>query len=197
MSDSRLVCDAPALVTVLLDSGNAGDWLARRLASADLAAPALLPFECSNVIRRHEVGGLISSDQAAQAHNDLVDLPIDLFPYEPLAQRVWQLRRNLTSYDAAYVALAEILDAPLITVDRRLAGAAGIACRVGLAPDGWFRWLRRGRLCGDQFGDVRTRRGQAAVEGRNPALVDPRQFGEIAVGNLPVPDDARERTVCE
>lgn len=88
------------------------------------------------VIRRHEVGGLISSDQAAQAHNDLVDLPIDLFPYEPLAQRVWQLRRNLTSYDAAYVALAEILDAPLITVDRRLAGAAGIACRVELAPNG-------------------------------------------------------------
>jgi predicted nucleic acid-binding protein len=136
VSDSRLVCDASALVTVLLDSGNAGDWLARRLASADLAAPALLPFECSNVIRRHEVGGLISSDQAAQAHNDLVDLPIDLFPYEPLAQRVWQLRRNLTSYDAAYVALAEILDAPLITVDRRLAGAAGIACRVELAPNG-------------------------------------------------------------
>ena len=136
MSDSRLVCDASALVTVLLDSGNAGDWLARRLAAADLAAPALLPFECSNVIRRHEVGGLISSDQAAQAHNDLVDLPIDLFPYEPLAQRVWQLRRNLTSYDAAYVALAEILDAPLITVDRRLAGAAGIACRVELAPNG-------------------------------------------------------------
>ena len=136
MSDSRLVCDASALVTVLLDSGNAGDWLARRLPSPDLAAPALLPFECSNVIRRHEVGGLISSDQAAQAHNDLVDLPIDLFPYEPLAQRVWQLRRNLTSYDAAYVALAEILDAPLITVDRRLAGAAGIACRVELAPNG-------------------------------------------------------------
>lgn len=119
MSDSRLVCDASALVTVLLGSGNAGDWLARRLASADLAAPALLPFECSNVIRRHEVGGLISSDQAAQAHNDLVDLPIDLFPYEPLAQRVWQLRRNLTSYDAAYVSSCRD---PRRAVDHRIGG---------------------------------------------------------------------------
>lgn len=136
MSDVRLVCDASAVVTVLLDSGNAGEWLARRLATAELFAPALLPFECSNVIRRHEIGGLISSDQAAQAHTDLLDLPIDLFPYEPLAQRVWQLRRNLTSYDAAYVALAEALDAPLITVDRRMSEAPGITCRVEIPPAG-------------------------------------------------------------
>jgi len=130
VSDSRLVCDASAVVTVLLDSGSAGAWLARRLAAAELYAPALLPFECSNVIGRHEIGGLISSDQAAQAHADLLDLPMDLFPYESVAQRVWQLRRNLTSYDAAYVALAEVLDAPLITVDRRLSGAPGINCRI-------------------------------------------------------------------
>lgn len=136
MSDVRLVCDASAVVTVLLDSGNAGEWLARRLATAELFAPTLLPFECSNVIRRHEIGGLISSDQAAQAHTDLLDLPIDLFPYEPLAQRVWQLRRNLTSYDAAYVALAEALDAPLITVDRRMSEAPGITCRVEIPPAG-------------------------------------------------------------
>jgi len=101
VSDSRLVCDASAL-----------------------------PFECSNVIRRHEIGGLISSDQAAQAHADLLDLPMEMFPYESVAQRVWQLRRNLTSYDAAYIALAEVLDAPLITVDRRLSGAPGINCRI-------------------------------------------------------------------
>ncbi len=132
MSDSRLVCDASAVVTVLLDSGPIGDWLARRLAAADLYAPALLPFECSNVIRRHEVGGLISSDQAAQAHADLLDLPFDLFPYDPVAQRVWQLRRNLSSYDAAYVALAEALDAPLITLDRRLSQAPGVTCRIEL-----------------------------------------------------------------
>lgn len=130
MSVTRLVCDASAIVTVLLDSGDYGNWLARRLTAAELCAPALLPFECSNVIRRHALGELISSDQAAQAHADLLDLPIDLFPYEALAQRVWQLRGNLTSYDAAYVALAEALDAPLITMDRRFAGAPGTTCRV-------------------------------------------------------------------
>lgn len=136
MSAPRLVCDASAVVTVLLDSGESGSWIARRLAGAELCAPELLPFECANVIRRHELGGLIGSDQAAQAHADLIDLPMDLFPYEVLAQRVWQLRRNLTSYDAAYVALAEALDAPLITVDRRLSEAPGIACRVELPPAG-------------------------------------------------------------
>lgn len=130
MSQSRLVCDASAVVTVLLDSGPDGEWLTRRLGAADLFAPTLLPFECSNVIRRHEIGGLISSDQAAQAHADLLELPIGLVPYESLAQRVWQLRWNLTSYDGAYVALAEALDAPLITMDRRLAEAPGIACRI-------------------------------------------------------------------
>jgi predicted nucleic acid-binding protein len=130
------VCDASAVVTVLLDSGELGAWLARRLAEADLCGPALLPFECSNVIRRHELAALISSDQAAQAHVDLLDLPIDLFPYEALAQRVWQLRPNLTSYDAAYVALAEALDAPLITLDRRLSEAPGITCRVEIPAAG-------------------------------------------------------------
>ena len=134
MSAPRLVCDASAVVTVLLDSGDAGVWLARRFASAELCAPALLPFECSNVIRRHELSGLVSSDQAAQVHADLLDLPIDLFPYESVAPRVWQPRHNLTSYDATYVALAEALDAPLITLDQRLSEAPGIRCRVEIPP---------------------------------------------------------------
>lgn len=136
MSSSRVVCDASAVVTVLIDAGTGGDWLARRLAGAQLCAPDLLPFECANIFRRHELSGAISPDQAAQAHADLLDLPIDLFPYGALAPRVWQLRRNLTSYDAAYVALAEALDAPLLTVDRRLANAPGIGCRVESPPAG-------------------------------------------------------------
>lgn len=134
MSATRLVCDASAVVTALLDSGDSGAWLAGRLAAAELCAPALLLFECSNVIRRHELSETISPDNAAQAHADLLDLPIDLFPYESLAQRVWQLRHNLTSYDAAYVALAEALDVPLITMDRRLARAPGISCGVEVPP---------------------------------------------------------------
>lgn len=136
MTSARVVCDASAVVTVLLDSGAVGTWLANRLAGVELCAPALLLFECSNIFRRHELAGLVSADQAAQAHADLLDLPIDLFPYEAVAQRVWELRRNLTSYDAAYVAVAEFADAPLLTLDRRLSAAPGIRCAVEVAADG-------------------------------------------------------------
>ena len=131
---SRIVCDASAVVTVLLDSGDAGSWLARRLSGTELFAPALLPFECANIFRRHELAGLISTDQAAQAHADLRDLPVELFSYESLAQRVWDLRNNLTCYDAGYVALAELLDAPLVTLDRRLSTASGLGCVVEFPP---------------------------------------------------------------
>jgi predicted nucleic acid-binding protein len=130
----RLVCDASALVAVLLDAGQDGTWVAERLAGAELFAPALMPFECANIIRRHELGGLISADQAAQAHADLVDLPVELWPYEVLARRAWELRRNASSYDAAYIALAEAVGAPLVTLDRRLQRALGIACTVDTPP---------------------------------------------------------------
>lgn len=127
---TRVVCDASALVTVLLDSGSDGIWFTARLRGAELCAPDLLPFECANVFRRHELSGLVSADQAAQAHADLLDLPIDFFPYEVVAHRVWELRSNLTSYDAAYVALAELVHAPLVTLDRRLLTVPGITCEV-------------------------------------------------------------------
>lgn len=133
-STSRVVCDASAVVTVLLDAGGEGIWLADRLMQADWCAPALLPFECGDVFRRHQIGGLISADQAAQAHADLLDLPITLFPYEVVAHRVWQLRHTLSSYDASYVALAEALEAPLITLDRRLAKAPGLECIIESPP---------------------------------------------------------------
>lgn len=129
-----MVCDASAIVTVLLDAGTSGAWLGERLGSAELCAPTLLPFECANIFRRHELAGLISGDQAAQAHADMLDLPMALFPYEAVARAVWPLRRNLTSYDAAYVALAQLLEAPLITVDRRLARAPQIPCAIEVPP---------------------------------------------------------------
>lgn len=124
------MCDVSAVVAVFLDSGSEGRWVAAQLADADLFAPALLPFECANVIRRLELGGFTSPDQAAQAHADLLDLQVDLWPYDILAARIWQLRANLTSYDAAYVALAEKLDVPLVTLDRRIRRAPGIRCAV-------------------------------------------------------------------
>ena len=133
----RVVCDASAVVAVLLDSGSDGQWATARLAEADLFAPTLLPYECANIIRRAELHGAISSDQAVQTHADLFDLAVDLWPYDVLAARAWELRANLSSYDAAYVALAEIVAAPLVTLDQRILRAPGITCSVSV-PGGAF-----------------------------------------------------------
>ena len=130
--NERIVCDASAVLAVLLDSGRDGQWATARLADADLFAPTLLPYECSNVIRRAELSGAISADQAAQAHADLLDLAVDLWPYDVLATRAWELRANLSSYDAAYVALAEILGVRLVTLDQRILRAPGITCSVSI-----------------------------------------------------------------
>jgi predicted nucleic acid-binding protein len=97
---------------------------------ADLAAPSLVGFETANIVRRHELAGLISHDQAAQAHTDLLDLAIEHWPHELLATRAWQLRLNLSIYDASYAALAELLGATLVTLDRRIGRAPGLRCEI-------------------------------------------------------------------
>lgn len=125
-----LVCDSSAVVAVLIDDGPDGRWATDRLLGSAPAATALLPFEVANVLRRHERAGKLSADQAVQAHHDLGELPIQLWPYESVASRVWELRENLTAYDAGYVTLAELLDAPLITLDSRIAAAPGPRCRI-------------------------------------------------------------------
>ncbi len=130
----RVVCDASALVAMLLDGGPDGQWVSEALSGADLVAPSLVGFEAANIIRRHELAGLVSTDQAAQAHADLLDLAIEHWPYDLLAPRAWQLRRNLSIYDAGYVALAELTDATLVTLDRRISGAPGLRCTIA-APD--------------------------------------------------------------
>lgn len=133
---ARVVCDASALIAVLLDAGPDGQWASRAVAGHDLTAPTLISFECANIIRRHELAGLISSDQAAQAHVDLLALPIELWPYELLGHRVWALRHNLSSYDASYVAVAEMIDADLVTLDRRISRAPGLRCLVQVPAGG-------------------------------------------------------------
>jgi predicted nucleic acid-binding protein len=115
---------------MLLDAGPAGRWSTACIRGASLSAPSLVFFEAANIIRRHESASLISQDQASQAHSDLRELPIDLWPYELLAERCWQLRNNLTVYDASYAALAELLGAPLVTLDRKIAGAPSLMCAV-------------------------------------------------------------------
>jgi predicted nucleic acid-binding protein len=122
------------MVALLLDAGPDGQWATRTLLGADLIAPGILRFEVANIVRRHEVAGLISPDQAAQAHGDLLELPIEQWPYEILAHRAWQLRHNLTTHDASYVALAEQLDVVLVTLDHRIARANGVRCPVAVPP---------------------------------------------------------------
>ena len=124
-----LVLDASVVVAALVDSGPDGTW-AESLLSDDLAAPDLLPVEVAHVLRRAVDASEITDDVASLAHGDLTDLRIELFPYELVAPRIWELRHNLSAYDAWYVAVAELLDAPLATLDRRILGAPGVRCEL-------------------------------------------------------------------
>jgi len=127
-----LVVDASAVVAALVDDGPDGRWARALVRREDLAAPAHLMVEVSNVLRRAVVTGRLSRDAASLAHADLVDLPVTLHPFRPLAARVWELHPSVTAYDAAYVALAEVLDASLATLDRKLSRAGGPACSFAL-----------------------------------------------------------------
>jgi len=97
-----------------------------------LHAPHLLDVEVAQVIRRYVAAGDVSEERGRAVLADLHDFPLHRYPDGFLLPRVWQLRNNLTAYDAVYVALAEALDAPLLTRDRRLAAAAGHHARVDL-----------------------------------------------------------------
>lgn len=120
----------------LVDGGAAGDWASRELSAAgNLYAPHLALFEAANILRRHELAQMITADQAAHAHVDLLELPIDLWPYELLAQRAWRLRANLSVYDGAHVALAELTETTLITLDGRIARAPNVRCAIATPPD--------------------------------------------------------------
>ena len=104
------------------------------LRGEDLVAPHLVTVEAANILRRAVLTGGISADVATLAHDDLLALRVDLYPYELVASRVWELRHNLTAYDGWYVALAEAVGAPLITLDARIARAPGLRCEVRLPP---------------------------------------------------------------
>ena len=123
-----LVVDASVIVAALVDDSPVGTWAETALRGQHLVAPALLPFEVANVLRRLGTAGHLSDEVASLAHRDLTQMRIDLVDYEPLANRVWDLRGNLTSYDASYVALAEAGTAPLATLDVKLANAPGPEC---------------------------------------------------------------------
>lgn len=123
-----LVVDASVLVAALVDAGPIGAWAEQQIAENSLCAPELILAEATNVLRRLEHLGDLSTFEATMAQRDLMSLPLDFIPYAPFADRVWALRANVTSYDAAYVAIAEALRIPLATLDKALTRSPGPAC---------------------------------------------------------------------
>jgi predicted nucleic acid-binding protein len=123
-----LVVDASVVAPLIADGGADGDSFRAAVRGQTLAAPDLVRVEVLSVIRRHLASGALDSQQANDAVDDLVALPITLYPTTPLLRRCWELRSNVTAYDACYVALAETLDFTLMTADVRLTNAPGARC---------------------------------------------------------------------
>ena len=98
--------------------------------SPRLHAPHLLDVEVAQVLRRHVAKGLVSEARGQTALEDFLQIPLLRYPHDVLLPRVWELRKNLTAYDAVYVALAEALEMPLVTCDANIAGAPGHRARV-------------------------------------------------------------------
>ena len=128
-----IVLDASAVLELLLATPQ-GTSVRRRIDSAreTLHAPHLIDLEVAQVLRRYMVSKLLRADRARQAIDDFMALDIEKYAHEPLLNRIWQLRANVTAYDAAYLALAEALAAPLLTFDAKLANAPGHSARVEL-----------------------------------------------------------------
>ncbi len=129
-----MVVDSSAVVAALVDDGPDGSWARAGMRGEELVAPGHLYVEVSNVLRRAALSGQLAREVAALAHRDLVQAPVTILPLEPMADRIWELHPSVTAYDAAFVALAEELDAPLCTLDRRLAASSGPRCTFRL-PD--------------------------------------------------------------
>jgi len=117
------------LVAALVDTGANGTWAEEVLAGGSLHAPELARVEATNILRRLELAKQLTTSEANAAHDDLMQLDLELFSFDPFADRIWELRHTVTSYDAWYVALAEALGLPLATLDGRLSKAKGVTCK--------------------------------------------------------------------
>lgn len=130
-----LVVDTSAVLAALAER-TPDPALARRLGEdGDLHAPHLIDIEILQALRGLVRGGKLSEDRAHDVRTDVAELAIVRYGHEPLADRVWALRHNLTAYDAVFVALSEALDVPLVTCDSRLGAAPGIVVELYPAPD--------------------------------------------------------------
>ena len=127
-----VVVDASTVIAVVSGDDPRGSAATARIVGANLIAPTILPYEVTNVVRRRWAGGVISLDDATTAMQGFAELNVEYFQWAMLADRVWQLRGSLSSYDASYIALAEIMRCPLMTADAKLAAMAPATCQVEL-----------------------------------------------------------------
>jgi predicted nucleic acid-binding protein len=132
-----LVVDTTALLGALLARAPAPGLVERLAADGDLHAPHLVDIEVLHALRRLNARGELSDERAADARTDFDELALVRYPHVNLSDRIWELRHNLTAYDAAFVTLAELLGVPLVTCDRRMSTAPGHDAQVELfAPAG-------------------------------------------------------------
>ena len=129
-----VVVDSSVLVAALVDAGPSGIWAEEVLSRGSLHAPELAKVEATNILRRLELAKQLTTAEANAACEDLIQLDLELFSFEPFAERIWELRHAATSYDAWYVAVAEALSLPLATLDGRLSRAKGVACKFLTPP---------------------------------------------------------------
>ena len=125
-----IVVDASVVAPALADDDADGDRARERLQGERLVAPELLDLEVVAVVRKALLAGVLDERRAAMALADLADLDLERVSHRPLLVRIWELHPNITAYDAAYVALAETIEATLVTADRRLSQATGPRCQM-------------------------------------------------------------------
>jgi predicted nucleic acid-binding protein len=127
-----IVVDASVVVLALGEDAADGTRMRARLLEEQLTAPEIIDVEVIAAWRRLVQRGQLADGRAAEAVRDLSLLPVQRAPHQPLLERCWELRDTVTVYDAAYVALAEAFDVPLITADGRLSRSSGLRCAVEL-----------------------------------------------------------------
>ena len=127
-----LVLDTSAVLNALVARPRIPGLKERLAEDGDLHGPHLIDTELLHALRRMTISGEISEERAADARSDFAELALVRYSHEPLSDRVWELRHNLTAYDATFLALAELLAVPLITCDARLASAPGHEAQIEL-----------------------------------------------------------------